>query len=64
MLNEPKPQDTQDEPKPVVKPGDELAEEELDNIAGGPTAVEWPTVKPNIAPTPPTISGDTVGKFK
>jgi hypothetical protein len=47
MSNEPKPQDTQDEPKQDVKPTDELADEQLDDVTGG--SYSW-----SIAPTSPT----------
>ena len=35
MSNEPKPQDTQEQPKQDVKPTDELTDEQLDDVAGG-----------------------------
>jgi hypothetical protein len=64
MSNEPKPQDTQDQPKPEVKPTDELADEQLDNVNAGAADMLMPNpnTQINFAPAPqlPTVSSNVI----
>lgn len=55
-------QDTPEEPKPEVKPTDELADEQLDNIAGGIIIDFQPA--PTVAPTAPQISFASIDGIK
>jgi hypothetical protein len=62
VSNEPKPQDTQDEPKQDVKPTDELAEEQLDDVNAGAVDMFMPNPNAqslnftNPAPQVPSVS--------
>lgn len=59
MSNEPKPQDTQENPKPT----DELADKELDNVAGGIVIINSQPA-PIVAPAPPQISFASIDGIK
>ena len=57
MSDQTKPQDTQEQPNQDVKPTDELADEQLDDVNGGVLiALNQPTLTVQPAPIAPTIS--------
>jgi hypothetical protein len=62
MSNEPKPQNTQDEPKIDVKPTDELADEQLDEVNGGVLiALNQPALP--VQPTLPAVSPGLISSY-